>query len=107
MTKKRYIISATCYDSRGRILSHALNNYTKSHPIQSHFASLVGEPERIYLHAEILALLRCGDRKVDSIHIINHNGGSSKPCKICAEAIKAWRVNHIICSSQGTRDKRV
>lgn len=103
MTKKRYKIEAICYDARGRIISRAFNSYSKTHPIQSHFANQVGEPSRIYLHAEILALLRAGSTPVDTIQVINHNGGSAKPCNICQAALNAWRVNHMVLQSQGSR----
>ncbi len=96
MTKKRYHIIASCYDSRGKLISSASNNHRKSHPIQAHFASLANEPVRIYLHAEILALLRAGDKKVHTIHVRNTNGADSTPCKVCALAIQQWGVKNVI-----------
>jgi deoxycytidylate deaminase len=97
MTKKRYSIQATCYDHRGKIISTAQNSYTKTHPIQSHFASLAGQPERKYLHAEILALIRAGDKKIHSLKIFSLNGMSKPfPCPVCQKAIESWGVKKVI-----------
>ena len=67
--KKRFEIKATCYDKRGKIISVGYNSYKKSHPIQSHFARLACLPEKVYLHAEIAALLKARDKKVENIKI--------------------------------------
>lgn len=83
-------VHASTYDKKGNLISEAKNNYHKTHPIQAHFASLVGEPHRIFLHAEILALLRAGSRNVHSIHV------SSVPCNVCMAAIKAWKIPKIV-----------
>jgi deoxycytidylate deaminase len=97
MTKKRYTIQATCRDRKGNILSIAQNSYTKTHPIQAHFASLVGEPERKYLHAEIWALIRAGERRIYSLTIQSLNGVSKPfPCLVCQKAIQAWGVKKVI-----------
>lgn len=94
--KKRYIIQARCLDRKGRVLSTAVNSYTKTHPVQAHFASLAGDPQRKYLHAEILALLRSADHKVHTIEITNLSGGPIPyPCPVCTLAIKSWGVKHI------------
>lgn len=99
MTKKRYQITAQTYDKRGRLISTANNNYSKSHPIQAHFARLAGERERIYLHAEILALLRASDRPIHTIRISNGNGKSAYPCRVCQLAIREWGVQRVIVES--------
>ena len=64
---RKYVITATCFDAKGRMISIANNNYNKSHPIQAHFAKLAGEPYKFCLHAEIQALLRVKDRAVDTL----------------------------------------
>jgi tRNA(Arg) A34 adenosine deaminase TadA len=99
---KHHIITAQAFDKRGRLLSSAVNNYRKSHPIQAHFAELAGEKERIYLHAEIAALLRAGDAAVHSLRISRFNKKGdpvcAKPCKVCSLAIKHWKVSNVIHS---------
>ena len=100
MTKKRFQIEAIARDARNRILSRAVNSYTKTHPLQSHFATLANEPARIYLHAEILALLRAGERKVSTLTIINHSGKTLPfPCRVCQLAIREWGVKNVFVQS--------
>ena len=62
--KRRFRLRAYCYDSKGRLISTGENNYGKSHPLQAYWAAIVGQPERIYLHAEVLAILRAKDREI-------------------------------------------
>lgn len=99
MTKKRYLLRAETYDSRGRKLSEAYNNYSKTHPIQAHFASIAGQPERKYLHAEILAIIRAGSHKIHTLKVTNLNGKLSAPCPVCMAAIKAYGISRIITST--------
>lgn len=100
--KQRFKIIARCFDKRGRVLSEATNNYTKSHPIQAHFARIAGQPERIYLHAEIAAILRAGDKPIHRIEVLRFdslgNPVLAKPCPVCMEAIKAYGISDVIWS---------
>ena len=97
--KKRFRLRAYCYDSKGRLISTGENNYGKSHPLQAHFAKLVGQEERIYLHAEIHAILRAKDREIFSIKVERFdNQGKpvlSYPCPVCRAAIKAFGIKKI------------
>ena len=97
--KKRFEIKATCYDKRGKIVSVGYNSYKKSHPIQSHFARLACLPEKVYLHAEIAALLKARDKKVEKIKIERYdskgNTVNAAPCPICRLAIKSWGVSYV------------
>ena len=92
-------LTAKCYDRQGRLISQAGNSYHKTHPIQAHFAKMVGMDDRIYLHAEVAALLKCGVKKPHSIHIERRKRdgslGTAKPCKICDAAIKHWGVKYV------------
>ena len=99
MTTKRYTIIAKCYNKQGRLISEATNSYKKTHPIQKHFAELAGEPKRIYLHAEILAILRAGDQPIHTISITNTNGKYADPCPVCLRAIQAYGIKRIALSS--------
>lgn len=103
--KKRYNIVAHVKDKRGLLLAVATNNYNKTHPIQAYFASKVGHTPKIYLHAEIAALLRCKDKQPHSIHVFRYGMDGStalaKPCNICMEAIKAFGIKHIYYTTPG------
>jgi len=96
MTKRKYIIQAVVKDKSGKTIATAQNNYTKTHPLQAHFAVLVGQPERKYLHAEILALIRCGDKKPYSITISSDGMSKPYPCPVCQKAIDVFGVQKVL-----------
>ena len=90
--KRRFELTATLYDKRGRVLSRGVNSYRKSHPLQKQMAMLVGRPDAIFLHAEIDALRKVKDwSKVHRIRIERYdrkgNPIIAKPCEICEQAI--------------------
>ena len=99
MSVKKFVIKATTYDKKGKVISVAENNYKKTHPLMQHFGAKVGLHEKLYLHAEVLALVRAGEKKVHSIYVERYNADGSpalaKPCPICAKAIKAWGVSNV------------
>ena len=90
--KPKYKITATCYDKRGRVISKGVNDYARSHPLQAHFAKLVGQEERIYLHAEIKAIISARGKPIHKIRVerYNHKGEQrlAFPCPVCQQAIK-------------------
>jgi tRNA(Arg) A34 adenosine deaminase TadA len=93
-------ITAFIKDKKGNILSIGQNNYVKTHPYQALCASKAGMPEKIYLHAEIAAIIKCKDlSKAHSIHIFRYgktqNPLLAKPCKICALALKQAGIKEI------------
>lgn len=69
-----------------------------------YFASKVHLHDKIYLHAEVQALIRCGDKKPWRISIARYNEDGSlalaKPCPVCAEAIKAFGVKEVCYTSE-------
>jgi tRNA(Arg) A34 adenosine deaminase TadA len=100
MANRRHVITASICDKSGKLLASAVNNYNKSHPIQALFAQKAGEPERIYLHAEIAALVQL--RKTDvpySINITRYKKdgtpGNAKPCAVCEAALKHWGIKEV------------
>jgi len=99
----RHLITATVRDKRGRVLSVATNQYGKTHPLQRHFAQLCGEDERVYLHAEINALLKCRGRLPHSVHVERYTKDGlpalAAPCAICQRALSAFGVKHITYTS--------
>ena len=97
--RKKYVITAKCYDKRGRLISVGVNNYKKTHPTQAAIAEKVGLPDKQFLHAEICALLRAGDQKVHKILVerFDSNGqpANAEPCPVCKEAIRMWGVQYV------------
>lgn len=99
MAKTRHILTAYCYDKRGRIISKATNNYDKTHPLMAMFAKKVGHSHRIYLHAEIAALIKAGERSVYKIKVERFGKRGtllpSMPCPVCMEAIRTFSVKQL------------
>lgn len=75
---------------RNRVVSVGINSYTKTHPTQSLFSKLAGQPKREYLHAEIAALLKA-PRDSDTLVVIRTdrlgNFACAKPCPVCSLAL--------------------
>ena len=92
MAKSRPTLRAVITDKKGRVLSVAENSYTKTHPYQKKLAERSPNPHRIYLHAEIAALVKCHQGKPYKISITRTNAQGelvlAKPCDICQLAIK-------------------
>lgn len=96
--KKHQNITATIYDKKGRILSIGTNSYTKTHPRQAEMAAKCGYHYKVYLHAEIAALVRCkSDGYKIKIERYNKSGDPllAKPCEICELAIKEAGIKYI------------
>lgn len=98
--KIRPILTAYAYDKKGNLLSKATNNYKKTHPLQKYFAEKVGHNAKIYLHAEIAAIIKAGDKPIYKLVITRFNPNTHKalnaaPCPICQEAIKAFGIPHV------------
>ena len=51
----KHKVTATVYDKQGNVLSVGYNSYIKTHPLQAKLAYRCGQPEKVYLHAEIAA----------------------------------------------------
>ena len=99
--RKRYKITATCYDKRGRVISTGVNLYTKSHPLYKHFAVLAGESEeKIWQHAEFSACIAAGKKEIHSIFVERyHKDGepaNAEPCKTCKVMLKAFGVKRVV-----------
>lgn len=94
--RKRYKITATCYDKRGRIISIGVNSYCRTHPLQKKYSELAGLHDKQFLHAEIDALLKAKGKAVHRIHVERYDDNGvqrlAKPCPICALAIKKFGV---------------
>ena len=85
---------------KNKPVTQGVNQDTKSHPLQARLAEMVGLSEKIYLHAEISALIKCKS-DVDTIVVARLGGHSgdelrnAKPCPICSLALKEAGIEHI------------
>lgn len=103
MTKKKFEIIATAFDKKGRVIYSGINNYSKSHPLMRKYALIAGEhPERLFIHAELLAILRAGERQVHSLlvqrFLSNGELALAMPCPICKEIIKDFGIKEVTYS---------
>jgi len=96
----RQVLTAIIYDKKGRVLSIGKNSYTKTHPYMAELAEAYGEPNKLYLHAEVHAILRCRDlSQAHRIFVtrVNRHGqpAMAKPCGICMSAINAAGITKV------------
>jgi tRNA(Arg) A34 adenosine deaminase TadA len=87
---------------KNKVIATATNLERKSHPLQAKLAEKVGLKEKIYLHSEIAALVKCRE-KCDTIVVARVNNQNklrnSKPCKICSLALKLANVSKVYYST--------
>ena len=94
----KHLITASLFNKRGMLLTQATNSYTKTHPAQRQYA---GESTaKIYLHAEIAALVKLRKGMSPYKIVIERYGKDgrsrmAKPCPICERAIKAWNIKRV------------
>ncbi len=97
----RYQITAILFDKKGRPLSIGKNSYTKTHPIMARESAKHGEPYKVFLHAEIDAIVRCRDMsKATRIVVMRFDANglpvNAKPCPICMGLLLTYnlRIEH-------------
>jgi tRNA(Arg) A34 adenosine deaminase TadA len=87
----KHLILAKAFDKRNRQISQSYNLYTKSHPLQAHYASKPGLPEKVYLHAELSCIIKAR-QPIDHLTVERYgNKGNillARPCPVCMLAIK-------------------
>lgn len=95
--RQQQTITAVVYDKRGRVLSIGNNSYVKTHPLQFEHAQKVNLPDKVFLHAEIAAIIKCRD--LDSAHRMfvsrwykDGTAANAKPCPVCMSAIAATNI---------------
>lgn len=93
-------ITAIIYDRKGRIISIGRNSYLKTHPLQAKCAKHVGTPDKIFLHAEIEALVKLRDwSKAAKILVTRYSQSGepilAKPCKVCQHALSLAGITQI------------
>ena len=84
-------------------MSVGYNSYEKTHPLQAKAATMVGEPYKVFLHAEIAAIVKLPYHAREKAHLIrvfryNNKGKpmNAKPCNICQNILTQMniRVEH-------------
>ena len=84
--------------NKSKVVVSATNLETKSHPLQAKFATRAGLSEKIYLHAEISALVKCKD-ECDTIVVARINSENklrnARPCPICQLALEEAGIKKI------------
>lgn len=103
----KHHVQATIFDRAGNVLSRASNNYTKSHPIQARFADAAGQPERIFLHAELSALIKLQDcHKPYRIFVERYTKDGkpalAQPCAVCWAALEHWKIRVVQYTHEST-----
>lgn len=98
--RERFHIKAMIFDKRGKVLSVGENDYLKSHPYMKELAEKQGMPYKIFLHAEVAAILKCHDlTKAHRILVTRVSKAGklqlAKPCRICQSAIAAAGIKII------------
>lgn len=99
-TRQRQDLTALIYDKRGRVLSIGKNSYVKTNTHMAEHARLVGQPEKIYLHAEVAAILKCKDlSRAWRIKVFRFfkdgTEANAAPCAVCRSAISATQIRYI------------
>ena len=97
---QKYSLKAIIFDKKGKILSIGWNDYAKSHPYMAELSANFNEPYKIYLHAEVAAILKCRDLTKAHRILVTRVGKSgnlllAKPCIICQSAIEAAGIKII------------
>lgn len=99
-------VAAFITDKHGHVISKGVNSYTKTHPMQAEYAEKSGRDNKIYLHAEIAALVRA-KKKPYAIYVArkfkNEEFALAKPCPVCRLALKEAGIKKIVYTTdEGT-----
>ena len=85
------VYKSVCFLYKNRVVATATNLDKKTHPLQAKLAERVGLHQKIYLHSEIAALVKCRE-ECDTIIVARVNSQNklrnAKPCPICSMALK-------------------
>lgn len=94
----RYPVCAIACDKAGNVLGIGYNSYEKTHPYQARAAAKAKQPGKIYLHAEIAALVKArGVVYSLSVARITKDGKAAlaEPCPVCRLAMKEAGVKRV------------
>lgn len=101
LENKKQRVFAIITDNHNRILARGGNSYTKSNPLQAYYCELATkEQHKIYVHAELAALVKLKGKKGSKIFIARVNRKNepvpSLPCPICKMAILDAGIHEVI-----------
>lgn len=98
-------VYAVVLDKKDRLVSESANSYKKTHPEQARLAALVGLPDKIFGHAELIALQKDRDQRGQKIVVARvdamGNACYACPCPICSAAIREHGGIRSIVFSKG------
>tara|TARA_B100001059_G_scaffold38318_1_gene30991 strand:+ start:1843 stop:2229 length:387 start_codon:yes stop_codon:yes gene_type:complete len=89
---------------KNKVIATATNHDCKTHPIQAKWAERVGLSEKIYLHAEISAMIKAREEadKIVVVRLGGHSGNElrqARPCKICEAYLRhTSSIKHVYYS---------
>src|SRR3546814_11374162 len=66
---KRQAVTAVAYDKSGRVISIGRNSYINTHPLQAKYANKSGNPDAIYIHSELDAIIRSRGSPLHSLFV--------------------------------------
>jgi tRNA(Arg) A34 adenosine deaminase TadA len=108
--KRKHIVIAKAYNSRGKCIVVAENSYTKTHPTQAKYAKMAGNEHAIFLHAEIAALIKAKEQ-IYKIEIFRFKADGSlalaKPCDVCSLAMSSLGVKSVYYSCNNGEFKKL
>lgn len=85
-------------ERKGKPVCTAVNSYTRSHKRQRDYADRAGFPKKVYLHAEIAALIKSRCRG-DTMYVyrLNRKGEllPSRPCPVCQLALNELKIRQV------------
>jgi deoxycytidylate deaminase len=100
LANKKQRICAIITDKRGRIVSTGCNSYTKSHPRMAYYCEVTKQQHKIFLHAELDAIIKTKRKIPNTIYIarVDKQGIPlpCQPCEICKLAIQDAGIKNII-----------
>ena len=89
---------------KNKVIATATNHDCKTHPIQAKWAERVGLSEKIYLHAEISAMIKAREEadKIIVVRLGGHSGNDlrqARPCPICEAYLRhTSNIKHVYYS---------
>lgn len=100
-SKFNYKHAAAVLDERDNIISTGIN-IRKTHTLQARHAKKVKQDDKVYLHAEISALVKCRSKPYSVVVVRVRNDSSlamAKPCPVCTSAMIEAGIRRIIYSN--------
>ncbi|MCK9544353.1 MAG: hypothetical protein M0R03_20225 [Novosphingobium sp.] len=100
LKNRKQNICAIIVDKKNNILSIGVNFYTKSHPMQKKYADACGEPDKLWVHAEVNSVSKIPyGRKPYAIYVARVTPSGkvklAKPCQICSKLLADRGIKNI------------